>query len=140
MRQSAIGNRASAFSSDCRLPIAYSRLLAKTGERPGGARGAGDGEPRGEAEGAKTAVEIGEKAPFAAVQVSRTGDVDEQAIGTAGLVPGSGERGIAHGPQRQPVEGGGVGRRIGLADLQVEDLGAGIGEEIAGDEPTPPCG
>ena len=110
------------------------------GKCPGRAGSAGDGQPGGEAEGTQAPVEVGEQVRLAAEQVGRTGDVDEQAVGAAGLVPGGGEGGVAHGPQRQPVEGGGVGRRIGLADLQVEDLGAGVGEEVAGDKPAPSCG
>ena len=83
--------------------------------------------------------EIREQPRLAANQVSRTGHVDEQAVGAAGFIPWGDEGGVAHGPQRQPVEGVGVGRRIGLADLQIENLGAGVGKEVAGDKPAPSC-
>ena len=58
-------------------------------------------------------------------------DVEEQAIGAARLVPRRHDRRIAQAPQRQLAQGGGIGGRIGIARLQVEHLGAGIGEQLA---------
>ena len=45
---------------------------------------------------------------------------------------------IAQAPQRELAQGGGIGGRIGVAGLQVEHLGAGVGQQLALDEPALP--
>ena len=59
--------------------------------------------------------EIGQQLRLAAEEMRAARDVEEQAVGAAGLVPGRHDGRIAQAPQRQPAQGGGVGGRIGIA-------------------------
>ena len=110
------------------------------GHGPGRAGGIGDGEARGEAEGGEAAVEIGDQPRLAAEQVGCAGDVDEQAVGAARLVPRSHDGRIAQAPQGEPAQGLGIGGRIGLARCEIEHLGAGVGDEVARAEAALPGG
>ena len=74
---------------------------------------------------------IRKQAFLAAEQVRTAGDVEKQSVGAAGLVPGGRPRRIAQGPQRKLPECCGVGGRVSIACLQVEDLGARIREQVA---------
>ena len=82
-------------------------------------------------EGAQAPLEIGQQLRLAAEQMRAARDVEEQAVGAAGLVPRRHDRRVAQAPQRQLAQGGGVGGGIGIARLQVEHLGAGVGEQLA---------
>ena len=99
--------------------------------RPGRAGRAGDCRARIKPECAQAPLEIGQQPRLAAEEMRAPRDVEEQAVGAACLVPRRHDRRVAQAPERQLAQGGGIGGRIGIARLQVEHLGAGIGEQLA---------
>ena len=104
---------------------------AVAGNRPGGPRRIGDRRAREEPEGAQAGGEIGQQPLLPAEQMRAARDVEEQPVGAARLVPRRRDGRIAQAPERQPAQGGGIGGRVGIARLQVADLGAGVGEKLS---------
>ncbi len=123
-----------AFLARCHDP-AMGGTMAR--HRPGRAGRTGDCRARVEPERAQASLQIGQQLRLATEEMRAARDVEEQAIGAAGLVPGCHDRRIAQAPQRQLAQGRGVGARIGIARLQVEHLGAGVGEQLAFQETSP---
>jgi hypothetical protein len=107
---------------------------------PGCAGGAGDGEARGEAEGGEAALEISEQRRLAAEKMGRAGDVDEEAVSAVRLAPRGHDGRVAQGPQGEPAQGHSIGGRVGFVRLQIEHLGAGVGDEVSHAEAALPGG
>ena len=117
-----------AFLARCHDPVVGVTMAR---HRPGRAGRIGDCRARVEPERTQASLQIGQQLRLAAEEMRAPRDVEEQAVGAAFIVPGCRDRRIAQAPQRQLAQGCGVGARIGIARLQVEHLGAGIGEQLA---------
>src|SRR5262245_29540705 len=76
-------------------------------------------------------LQIDEETLLTTEEMGAARDIQKQAVGTVGLIPRRYERGILHRPSREFLEGCCIGNGIGIAYLQIEDLGAGIGQELA---------
>ena len=68
------------------------------GQRPGDTGRVGDSQPRDEAEAGEARAQVGQQPRLAAEQVRAAGDVEEQPIGAARLVPGRDQRRVAQAP------------------------------------------
>ena len=98
---------------------------------PGHARRIGNRKPRRQAKPPQAFAKIGQEGLFAAEEVRASGDVEKQAVAAACLIPGGGDGCIAEGPQRQFAQGSRIGGGISLTRLQLENLRARIGHQVA---------
>jgi hypothetical protein len=124
-RQRAQGVRLTAGGQNGAL------LFSVAGESPGHAWRCGDGKARRQPEGLEARENIVEQLRFAAEQMRRGFDIEEQAVGAAGVIPHGNARRIAQAPETEFFERGPVGDEIGIADLKVEHLRARVGEKLA---------
>jgi hypothetical protein len=105
-------------------------VFAVTGQRPGRPGRAGNGEAWVKTKASQSALQIGKQALLAAEKLRGTRNVQEQAIGAACFIPNRYVRAIAHRPDGKLAQGVPIGSWIGIAYLQIEDFGAGVGEEL----------
>ncbi len=108
------------------------------GKRPGGAWRAGNGAARGEMEVAQALDEVLEQGRFAAEEMCRSGDVDEEAVAAVFGTPGRDGGRITCRPQRQAAQRTRILVGFEGAGLQeAAGLGARIAQALAGEEADP---
>ena len=103
----------------------------KVRQRPGRAGRCGDRKPRRQAEIFQPRGKIGDQFVFAAEQMRRAFDVEEETVGAVLFTPRRGGRRVARRPQGDAAQRGIVGCGIDCAHLQPVGFGPRIGQGFA---------